>query len=126
MKSKLQLENFSVKTGVSVRQDFYATACTAGFAMICAADATKQIQDNDQGTKLKYARKDNLNRAIACLRNRFFLILPEHDPHLRRALSNRLSRDIAAYPGPIRTDRSPARNNPRSKHFYINKKPVLP
>lgn len=41
LKSKLQLENFSGKTAVSVRQDFFATIYIAGFAMICAADATK-------------------------------------------------------------------------------------
>ena len=126
LKSKLQLENFSGKTEVSVRQDFYATIYIAGFAMICAADATKQIQDNDQGKNLKYPRKANMNRTIAYLRNRFFLILLEQDPDLRRALFDRLSRDIAAYPVPIRQDRSPARNMPRSKRFFIAKKSVLP
>ena len=126
LKSKLQLENFSGKTEVSVRQDFYATIYIAGFAMICAADATKQIQDNDQGKNLKYPRKANMNRTIAYLRNRFFLILLEQDPDLRRALFDRLSRDIAAYPVPIRQDRSPARNKPRSKRFFIAKKSVLP
>ena len=126
LKSKLQLENFSGKTEVSVRQDFYATIYIAGFAMICAADATKQIQDNDQGKNLKYPRKANMNRTIAYLRNRFFLILLEQDPDLRRALFDRLSRDIAAYPVPIRPERSPARNNPRSKPFFMAKKSVLP
>ena len=126
LKSKLQLENFSGKTEVSVRQDFFATIYIAGFAMICAADATKQIQDNDQGKNLKYPRKANMNRTIAYLRNRFFLILLEQDPDLRRALFDRLSRDIAAYPVPIRPDRSPPRNNPRSKRFFIAKKSVLP
>lgn len=126
LKSKLQLENFSGKTEVSVRQDFYATIYIAGFAMICAADATKQIQDNDQGKNLKYARKANMNRTIAYLRDRFFLIILEENPVLRRALFDRLSCDIAAFPEPIRPNRSPLRKNPRAKRFFIAKKSVLP
>ena len=126
LKSKLQLENFSGKTEVSVRQDFYATIYIAGFAMICAADATKLILDNDQGKILKYARKANMNRTIAYLRDRFFLIILEEDPALRRALFDRLSRDIAAFPESIRPNRSPLRKNPRAKRFFIAKKSVLP
>jgi len=61
----LRLENFSGKTEVSVRQDFYATIYIAGFALICAADATKIIEDIDREKALKYARK-----ARPCLKNR--------------------------------------------------------
>ena len=43
LKFKLQLENFSGKTEVSVLQDFYATIYIGGFAIICAADASKII-----------------------------------------------------------------------------------
>ena len=126
LKSKLQLENFSGKTEISVRQDFYATIYIAGFAMICAADATKQIQDHDQGKELKYTRKVNMNRTIAYLLNPLFLIILEENPDLRRALFDRLSRDIAAFPEPIRPDRSPLRKIPRAKRFFIAKKSVLP
>ncbi len=126
LKSKLQLENFSGKTEVSVRQDFYATIYIAGFAMICAADATKIIQEADQGKNLKYARKANMNRTIAKLRDRFFLIILEEVPNLRQALLDRLCRDIAAFPEPVRPGRSPSRKLPRSKRFPIAKKSVLP
>lgn len=126
LKSKLQLENFSGKTKVSVLQDFYATVYITGFAMICAADATKQIQDNDREKNLKYARKANMNRSIDFLRKRFFLIILEDDPDIRHAMLDRLCRDIAAYPVSIRPDRSPSRKNPRAKRFFIAKKSVLP
>lgn len=126
LKSKLQLENFSGKTEVSVRQDFYASVYIAGFAMICAVDATKQIEANDQGKKLKYSRKANMNRTIAYLRDRFFLMILEENPNLRRAVLDRLCRDIAARPESIRPHRSPARKYPRAKRFFIAKKSVLP
>lgn len=59
LKSKLQLENFSGKSDVSVRQDFYATVYLAGFAMICAEDADKVIEEQDRDKQLKYRRKSN-------------------------------------------------------------------
>lgn len=126
LKSKLQLENFSGKTKVSVLQDFYATVYIAGFAMICAADATKQIQDDDREKNLKYSRKANMNRSIDFLRKRFFLIILEDDPDIRHAMLDRLCRDIAAYPVSIRPDRSSSPKNPRVKRFFIAKKSVLP
>ena len=126
LKSKLQLENFSGRTEVSVLQDFYATVYLAGFAAICAAEANEIIAGNDAGKKLKYCRKANLNRTIAKLRNLFWQILMEADPVIRNALLNRLCRDIAARPEPIRPNRSPARKLPRRKRFYMSKKAVLP
>ena len=126
LKSKLQMENFSGKTEVSVRQDFYATIYIAGFAMICAVDATKKIEDADREKNLKYARKANMNRTIAKLRDRFYLIILEENPELRQVLLERLCCDIAAYPEPIRPGRSPAHKAPRAKRFHMAKKSVLP
>lgn len=126
LKSKLQLENFSGKTEVSVFQDFYATVYLAGFAMICAEDADKIIEQQDQGKQLKYRRKSNLNRSIDCLRRRFYRILLEDDPVLRSNMLDRLCSDIALRPEPVRPGRSPARNCPRNKRFHVAKKAVLP
>lgn len=94
--------------------------------MICAADATGKIEKNDQGKSLKYAGKANLNRTISYLRDRFWLILLEEDPDLRQTLLDRLCRDIAARPEPIRPDRAPVRKNLRAKRFPVAKKSVLP
>lgn len=125
LKSKLQLENFSGKTEVSVLQDFYATVYIAGFAMICADDATKRIELDDQAKNLKYTRKASMNRTIDKLRDRFYLLILEDNPELRQSLLDRLCRDIARRPEPIRPARSPARRQPRAKRFPIAKKSVL-
>ena len=126
LKSKFQLENFSGKTEVSVLQDFYATVYLAGFAAICAAEADEMIADNDKNKTLKYSRKSNLNRTIAKLRDRFWRILLQDDIVLRERMFDRLCADIAARPEIVRPDRSPARNSPRNKRFYMAKKSVLP
>lgn len=48
LKSKLQLENFSGRTEISVFQDFYATVYLAGLAAACAKEADVLIADRDQ------------------------------------------------------------------------------
>lgn len=126
LKSKLQLENFSGKTEVSVLQDFYATVYLAGFAAACAAEADKIIAENDAGKQLKYPRKSSQNRTIAKLRCLFWQMIMEEDPIIRNALLDRLCQDIAARPESIRPDRSPARKGPRSKRFHMARKAVLP
>ena len=126
LKSKLQLENFSGKTEVSVLQDFYATVYLAGFAALCAAEADKLIAANDQNKKLKYARKSNQNRTIAKLRNRFWRILLEDNPLIQDFLLMRLCKDIACRPESVRPGRSPDRKPPRHKRFFAAKKPLLP
>lgn len=126
LKSKLQLENFSGKTAVSVMQDFYATVYLAGFAAACAADANVLIAERDATKNLKYKRKSSQTRTIAKLREQFLRILLTQDPLVRRQLLARLTEDIAARPESIRPARSPARKLPRNKRFHMAKKTVQP
>ncbi len=126
LKSKMQMENFSSKTEVGVKQDFYATVYLMGFAEICAAEATRSIEIADQGKNLKHKRKANMNRTIHALRNDFWRILLENDPQIRHDLFDRLCRDIARFPEPVRPGRSPKRSTPRNKRFPVTKKSVLP
>lgn len=122
MKSKLQLENFSGKTKVSVEQDFYATVYLAGFAAVCAAEADAQIQAIDSDKGLKYPRKANRNRTIAKLRERFYIVLLEPNPAIRQRLMDRLIEDIAQRPVSVRPGRSPKRKPPRRKRFFAAKR----
>ena len=126
LKSKLQLENFSGKTVVSVYQDFYATVYLAGLAAACAEDADELISARDEKKQLKYSRKSSQNRTIAKLREQFWIILLEPSDALRARLLERLCLDIASRPVSIRSGRSPLHKPPRSKRFPIAKKAVLP
>jgi len=126
LKSKLQLENFSGKTVVSVYQNIYATVYLAGLAAACAEDADKQITAHDETKHLKYCRKSSQNRTITKLRGRFWQILLEPDDALRTRLLERLCLDIASRPESFRPDRSPLHKKPRNKRFPMAKKAVLP
>jgi hypothetical protein len=125
LKSKLQLENFSGKTAVSVKQDFYATMYLANLAAYIAAEADERIAEADEGKDLKYTRRSSSNRTIHFLRKAFIRLLLESDSKLRDAMLQRIFDSIAEKPIPIVPNRSPARRIPRKKRFFIAKKSVL-
>lgn len=125
LKSKLQLENFSGKTAVSVKQDFYATMYLANLASFIAAEANEKIAENDAGKNLKYERRSSSNRTIHFLRKAFIRLLLEPDKNVRNAMLQRIVDTISEKPIPIVPNRSPARAIPRKKRFHIAKKSVL-
>lgn len=125
IKSKLQLENFSGKTRVSVEQDFYATIFLANLAAFAAGEADERIAHADQNRDLKYRRQANRNRTIAKLREVFLCLLLEPDAARRDSVLENMVSSIARYPVPIVPDRSPTRKIPRAKRFYMAKKSVV-
>lgn len=125
IKSKLQLENFSGKTKISVLQDFYATMYLANIAAFAAEEADEQISDADQGKKLKYHRQANRSRTIAKLRDIFLCLIMEPHADLRGAMLEKLIASIASYPVPVVPDRSPNRKPPRKKRFHMARKSVV-
>jgi hypothetical protein len=125
LKSKLQLENFSGKTVISVKQDFYATMYLANLASFIAAEADEKIAETDAGKNLKYKRRSSSNRTIHFLRKAFIRLLFEPDKDIRDAMLQRIVDAISEKPVPIVPNRSPVRGIPRKKRFHMAKKSVL-
>lgn len=125
LKSKLQLENFSGKTAVSVKQDIYATMYLANLTAFVAAEADVKITEADAEKNLKYPRQSNRNRSIHILRKAFIRLLFEPDEVKRDAMLQRIVDAISQKPISIVAGRSPARHNSRAKRFHIAKKSVV-
>jgi hypothetical protein len=125
IKSKLELENFSGKTEISVLQDFYATIYLANLVAFVAEEADAVIAENDEGKNLKYERKANRNRCVFKLRELFLRILLTSHPDQRSRLLEHLIADIAKYPVQIVPNRSPVRKKPRNKRFYQSRRSVV-
>lgn len=104
LKSKLELENFSGKTKVSVLQDFYATIYMANLISFAAEEADMLIVKSDEGKNLKYKRKANRNRCISKFREKFIKILLS-DLRNYGVLLDKLIADIAKYPVAIVPER---------------------
>ena len=125
LKSKLELENFSGKTHVSVLQDFYATMYLGNIAAFAAEEADDQISDADKDKDLKYQRKASRTRTIAKLRDVFLSVITEQDEAKRSTMLDELISDISRYPIQVVPNRSPTRKLPRKKRFYIGRRSVV-
>ena len=124
LKSKLELENFSGKTKVSVLQDFYATIYMANIISFAAEEADALIAHKDEGKNLKYKRKANRNRCISKFREKFIRILLS-DHRYYELLLDALIADVAKYPVSTVPQRSPARKTPRKKRFFQARRSVV-
>ena len=126
LKSKLQLENFSGKSVIAVKQDFYASVFLASFAQVLMMASDELIQEKDKDSQRKYKRKSNQNRTVAVQRREFLeLFLCESDIKRSRKFQL-LCEEIALRPEDIRPDRHPPRTTPRNLRFPTAKKAVLP
>ena len=125
IKSKLELENFSGKTKVSVLQDFYATMYLANISAFAAEEADEHVADADKNKNLKHSRKASRTRTIAKLRETFLDLITEQDEARRNARLDKLVSDISKYPIQVVPNRSPARKTPRNKRFFIGRRSVV-
>jgi len=125
IKSKLELENFSGKTKVSVLQDFFATMYLANIAAFAAEEADENIAERDKDKNLKHSRKANRTRTIAKLRDVFLRVITEQDEAERNTMLNKLVLDISRRPISIVPNRSPERKIPRKKRFFINRRSMV-
>lgn len=123
VKEKLQLENFSGKTVVSVLQDFFATVTIANMATFYKIEADETIEDQDKDKDNKYKYQANLNIIIGILRDRLIEAVLEQNKRKQQKMLKKLFDDITRFKTPIRPDRNVPRKSPRQgKNFFMRKK----
>jgi hypothetical protein len=125
LKSKLELENFSGKTKISVLQDFYATMYLCNISAFAAEEADEQVSFSDKDKDLKYERKASRTRTISKLRDDFLYIITERDEAKRNAMLDKLILDVARYPIQAVPNRSAPRKMPRKKRFFISRRSMV-
>jgi hypothetical protein len=125
VKTKLQLENFTGKTVLSVLQDFYASMFLSNMASFAKYVADEKIKKANENRNLKYEYRTNVNLMIGKLKDRLVIIMLDDNPKRREKAINRLCSEIARNVVPIRPDRYTERKLPRKKRFHMNIKYVL-
>lgn len=90
IKNKLQIEEFSGKTVISVLQDFYATMYLSNMAAAFKCESDSRIAQSDLGKELKHQYKTNESIVIGKLKNNLILILLCNDPLKRELLMEKL------------------------------------
>jgi hypothetical protein len=123
MKLKLEIENFSGRTVVAVKQDFFITAMLSNTIAVAAKEAQPAVDKAREGKRNKHKYKVNVNHAIGVFKDRFIMVLLESDPEKRAAQIEEILRLLCKHVVPERKGRSSPRNpSPRKSRFHHNMK----
>jgi len=114
MKNRLLFEDFTGKSELIIKQDFYATL----LIMNMIAFAVMAAEGNIPAKERKYEYKINKNTAIGMLRNNLIRAVLEDNPKRNSMMLDKLMKDISRCIVPIRK----GRHNKRNKFDLKNKK----
>jgi hypothetical protein len=123
IKLKLEVENFSGRTEIAIRQDFYITMMLSNVIAVAAREAQPVVDRAREGKNNKYRYKVNVNHAIGTFKDRFLLALLEGNDEKRGEKAEEIIRLMCKHAIPERKGRSIPRNPfPRKARFHHNLK----
>ncbi len=105
LKNKLDIEDFSGKSLLTIQQDFYATLFLSNIAAALKADANDIIREDNAAKSLKHEYIANENILIGKLKDKLVLIMLNRDPNKRALLLDRLISQLARNRTPVVPDR---------------------
>jgi len=116
-KNRLQIENFTGDTVISVKQDFYASIYLLNMVALAKNEANQNIAQNNEDKELKHEYMVNTNILIGKLKDSMVLMLLENNSEKRLRMFNSIMQEISRNTVPIR----PGRSNIRKKGLKANK-----
>jgi hypothetical protein len=123
LKNILEIENFTGKSPLSVRQDFYATVLTNNIRGLIHWDLQEEVAAENQGKTRKYQYQLNRNLSIGRLKDRLVtLILEQGD---LQAFYEDLKREMTRNMVPIRPGRQFPRKRKNRQKYSMSKKRAL-
>ena len=105
IKNKLQIENFTGKTVISIEQDFYATMYLSNMVALAKKDANQEIEALNKDKDLKYEYKVNTNILVGKLKDTLIEMLVAK-PWRRSKILKEIQDEIVKNVIPVRMDRS--------------------
>lgn len=127
MKNKLQIQNFTGETQISIEQDFYATMYLCNMVSFAKKDANTVIIENTKRKNLKYDYKVNTNILVGKLKNTLILMIITTNPLKRSKMLKYIQKEIEKNIIPIRHGRAFPRRITRTMRMEnkMNKKRAL-
>lgn len=123
MKCRIEVENFSGKSSLSVYQDFHAAVFSKNITAIFVASAKSAVSDSTASRTLAY--KSNFTQALSTMRDAIVLLLRGSRDTVLRIISDLLE-TIAKAVEPVRPGRKFPRNHKRAQRkCCLNYKPIL-
>jgi hypothetical protein len=123
LKNKLQIENFSGKTPLTIEQDYYASMLITNLASLISQNAEEELAEKNKNKELKYEYKINQNILYGKLKFNLIELLLEENDHKKTLMYNTLLKDITKNIVPIRNNRHIERTKRESANKYsLNKR----
>lgn len=116
MKNKLEIENFSGKKPIIIKQDFYATILIFNIAALFKNEVEEQLKEK-KGKTPKYDYKINKNVLFSKVRYKLIKLILEPSRKKKEKMFDNILSEIKRNVVPIRKNR----NNPRDKSGNRNK-----
>ena len=120
VKSRLQIENFTGDTVISVEQDFYASIYLSNMVALAKNEANEKIAQNNEDKNLKYEYKVNTNILIGKMKDSLVLMLLADNSEKRNAMFQSIMQEITKNMVPVR----PGRSYIRKMGLKANKYPM--
>jgi hypothetical protein len=123
LKNRLEIENFTGDTELTVCQDFYATIYLSNLYETIKSCCDEAIDEENQNKELKYKYQTNTKRLISKLKDNLIKVVIEDNHFRKEKMLENLISQIKKNAIPIIPDRSfPRKKNSESIKFSKNKK----
>ncbi|RXS99759.1 IS4 family transposase [Ammoniphilus sp. CFH 90114] len=106
LKNRLQIQNFTGDTVLSVEQDFYASIYLSNMVALIKLEANEEIAQEQEGKNLKHTYQVNTNMVIGRLKNSLISLILEVDPVKRFMMFKRMMQEMLRNKVPVRPERS--------------------
>jgi hypothetical protein len=118
-KCRVEVENWSGKSSLAIRQDFHAKVFTLNLTVVLTHTAQQQVDEQHRGDV--HPKQVNLTHALCAMKGTLVRLLTRSDPlELLRALIDVFARTIE----PVRPRRLyPRRKGPRLHGYHMTYKP---
>lgn len=126
IKNRLQIENFTGKTVIAIKQDFYAAMYLTNMVSLAKKDANLIIEEKNKDKNLKYEYKVNTNILVGKLKDSLVLMMLETNPRKRSKKLKKIIKEISRNVIPIRPGRSfPRIFKSRTNKYITTRKRTL-
>ncbi len=123
MKCRIELENFSGQTVLTVYQDFHSRVFSKNFTSILTFAAQDKVDEATENRKFRY--KINFTQALSTMRDTIVLLFLKAEIELETIIIDVLETFSKAIE-PVRPGRKfPRRHKREQRKFYLNYKPIL-
>ena len=118
-KCRVEVENWSGKSSLTIRQDFHAKVFTLNLTAVLTRTAQQQVDEHHRGDS--HPKQVNLTHALCAMKGTLVRLLTRSDPlELLRALIDVFARTVE----PVRPGRLyPRRKGPRLHGYHMAYKP---